>query len=683
LRETSLQAFLRELATFNRGLCVITTRIPVADIAEYEHSSAPRHELEELSCHAGARLLQASGVKGAEEDLQSASSEFRGHCLALTLLGSYLTDAYNGDIRYREEVSARLIDDTRQGAHARKVMASYQAWFGEGPELSVLRMLGLFDRPVDEDILRVLLGPPVILGLTESLTNFSPTQWRSLISKLRRARLLAGEDPHRPGLLDTHPLVREYFGDQLRSERLNSWQECNRRLYNYFRALSTQLPDCVRDMEPLFLAVISACNAGLYREALHEIYIPRIQRGNTFFASKVLGARGALVSVLSRFFEPGRWGSPAETELEEHKLSKEDQLFLLMQAALLLTATRGVAVPEARTCYERAEALCRLLNRPADLYAALMGQLRHSSATDKLTVTLRLAEKIRSLAEQQNEPALMLGAYRALASTLYFLGDFESAYEYAGRGVEIWRSGKARHLVEEVTGPAVACLYNRALAEWQLGKLVSSQANMTAAISLAKETNDSHGLAACLSYAGFLAQCERKVAEAERLASTIIEMSTRHDFALWLARAKVLRGWVRGVSGNPEEGISWIRDGIAGTLELGTKLLVPYMLALKAEALYLADRPAEALEAIDEADRLAGYSEERWLDAELYRLRGSFLAAIGGDEEEIQHSFIAAIETAKRQKSVPYLERAEKAYAEYQRQKRGGPGRHGLRLPLC
>jgi hypothetical protein len=34
-------------------------------------------------------------------------------------------------------------------------------------------------------------------------------------------------------------------------------------------------------MEPLFLAVISACNAGLYREALHEVYIPRIQQGNT------------------------------------------------------------------------------------------------------------------------------------------------------------------------------------------------------------------------------------------------------------------------------------------------------------------------------------------------------------------------------------------------------------------
>ena len=90
---------------------------------------------------------RALGVNGDEAELRSASDEFSGHCLALTLLGSYLTDAYHGDIRRREEVSARLAQDLRQGAHARKVMESYQSWFGEGPELAILRMLGLFDRP--------------------------------------------------------------------------------------------------------------------------------------------------------------------------------------------------------------------------------------------------------------------------------------------------------------------------------------------------------------------------------------------------------------------------------------------------------------------------------------------------------------------------------------------------------
>jgi hypothetical protein len=123
---------------------VITTRIPVADITDFERTAAQRRELEQLSGEAGAKLLRAVGVKGDEEKLRSASEEFSGHCLALTLLGSYLTDAYHGDVRFRKEVSAHLAHDVRQGSHARKVMESYQSWFGEGPELSVLRMLGLF-----------------------------------------------------------------------------------------------------------------------------------------------------------------------------------------------------------------------------------------------------------------------------------------------------------------------------------------------------------------------------------------------------------------------------------------------------------------------------------------------------------------------------------------------------------
>jgi hypothetical protein len=147
--------------------------------------------------------------------------------------------------------------DVRQGAHARKVMASYQSWFGEGPELSVLRILGFFDRPADGQALEAVLKPPAIPGLTESLTGLSHTQRRTILARLRRARLLAEEDPQNPGQLDTHPLVREYFGEQLRSQH-TAWKEGNRRLYHHYRALAPHLPDSVREMEPLFLPLSAA-----------------------------------------------------------------------------------------------------------------------------------------------------------------------------------------------------------------------------------------------------------------------------------------------------------------------------------------------------------------------------------------------------------------------------------------
>jgi predicted ATPase len=644
--------------------------------------SAIRRDLEQLSSDAGAKLLRALGVKGDEAELRSASDEFSGHCLALTLLGSYLTDAYNGDIRLRKEVSARLAHDVRQGVHARKVIKSYQTWFGEGPELSVLRMLGLFDRPADERALEALLKPPVIHGLTESLVDLSATGWRTILAKLRRARLLAGEDPHNPVQLDTHPLVREYFGEQLRSEQTDAWKECNSRLYHYYQALAPQLPDSFREMEPLFLAVICACNAGLFRQALHDVYIPRIQRGEAHFAANVLGARGALLSVLVHFFAHGRWGSLVEATVEGQRLTAEDQLFILAQAGLYLTATRGLQSAEARICHERLASLCHSLGRPLLLYSALVGQWRYSIMTDSLTATMQIAKRINSLAQEQNDSALMIGAYRALAGTLYFTGDFAAAREHAKRGIRLWRSGGVSSPIEEVSTPAISCLCYEALSEWHLGEIACCQATIAEAIALAKELDDMHALVQALYFAAVLGQFERNPAEVERLASDLIELSTRQNFALWLPGGELLRGWVRSACGDTTEGILRIEQGIRDYRATGSILAVPCWLALKAEALQLANRTSEAIEAINEAEAVAERREERWWSAELHRLRGVFLTTLGADEMQIEAAFGAAIRIAREQKSVSLEKRAERTYAEYRRQKASTPAARGVRLSL-
>lgn len=129
---------------------------------------------------------------------------------------------------------------------------------------------------------------------------------------------------------------------------------------------------------------------GLFRDALHEVYIPRIQRGNTSFAANILGAREALLSALAPFFQGGRWGFLVTTGIEGQSLTAEDQLLVLTLAGLLLTATRGFGAAEARICYERAESLCHSLNRPLLLYLTLIGQWRHSlkrpGAANPLTI---------------------------------------------------------------------------------------------------------------------------------------------------------------------------------------------------------------------------------------------------------------------------------------------------------
>ncbi|MEA3147967.1 MAG: hypothetical protein QOI53_3573, partial [Verrucomicrobiota bacterium] len=107
-----------------------------------------------------------------------------------------------------------------------------------------------------------------------------------------------------------------------------------------------------------------------------------------------------------------------------------------------------------------------------------------------------------------------------------------------------------------------------------------------------------------------------------------------------------------------------------------------FWLALKAEALYLADRTSDGLEAITEAEKVAAKSEEHEWSAERHRLRGVFLAALGAGQTQIDASFREAIRIARKQKSVSLEKRAKGTHAEYRRQKAGASGGHGFRLPL-
>jgi hypothetical protein len=334
-------------------------------------------------------------------------------------------------------------------------------------------------------------------------------------------------------------------------------------------------------------------------------------------------------------------------------------------------------------CYERAEPLCYSLHRPMQLYVALIGRWRHSLYTDRMTVTMQMAERVYSLAQTHTDSGLMIGACRPLACTFYFLGNFEAARLHAMRGVEIWRSGVASSGVEEPIPPAVSCHCLKAVSEWHLGELVSCNATIAEAISLAHTLKDMHALATALWYAASLAHFQRNPTRVESFVTDLIDVCTRHGFVYWQAGGVILHGWARGASQDPTGGISLIEGGIHERQLTGSMLSMPYFLALKAETLNLADRTFEAVEAIREAEAVVERYEERSWCAELHRLRGVFLAHLNAREAEIEDAFHKAIRTAEQQKSASLATRAKATYVEYRRHKASGLGESGFRLPLC
>jgi hypothetical protein len=197
-KDPGMTALLNELAAYNPGLCVCTSRLPLSGL----HEGSKHIELQDLTPEWGASYLRKLRVKGANEELFNASVEYGNHAFSLTNLASYVNKVLGGDIRSRDRIPRN------QGDPARRLMEAYERWFEGKPELDVLHILGLFDRPAENtavDKLRKLF-----VGL-----RFS-REWKLALDNCRELQLLHIEESEDSAHINCHPIVRQHFGQSLR-----------------------------------------------------------------------------------------------------------------------------------------------------------------------------------------------------------------------------------------------------------------------------------------------------------------------------------------------------------------------------------------------------------------------------------------------------------------------------------
>ncbi len=361
LRAPGLEALLVHLATAGQpGLCLLSSRERLTDLAEYERSDQHAHgpvlrlDLGNLSDRDGARLLFQQGANRAgaaalteeDEELQQASREVSGHALTLSLLGGYLALAFEGDIRRRHEIHYEEADRETKNGHAFKVMRAYEIWLEQNQaprELAALRLLAFYDRPASPESLAALRAAPAIAGLTEALQDLTDAQWRTTLKRLQGLGLALLPSPSGGGAggegafaaattpLDAHPLIREYLAHRLQHTQPEAWREGHRRLYDFLKTSVEDKPDSLAGLQPLYQAVAHGCKAGLWQAACVEVYRDRILRGDEFYSIRNLGAIGADLGAVACFF-PQPWRQPAPVLSEAH------QAWLLNAAAFSLRA---------------------------------------------------------------------------------------------------------------------------------------------------------------------------------------------------------------------------------------------------------------------------------------------------------------------------------------------------------
>ena len=218
--------------------------------------------------------------------------------------------------------------------------------------------------------------------------------------------------------------------------------------------------------------------------------------------------------------------------------------------------------------------------------------------------------------------------------------------------------------------PGVCCRMQTAHSLWLLGYPDQAVASIQAALALAQQLAHPLSLTLALRSAAVLHHLRREVSLTQARAEAAMSIATDQGFPQQVAAAIPLRGWALAVSGQEEEGIAQIHQGLVAFRAMGATRDRLEHLALLAEASAQVGQTTEGLEALTKALATLDQSDWRLWEAELHRLRGELLLQqTVAQSEEAEPCFQQALAVAHRQQAKSLELRAAVSLARlWQRQ---------------
>ena len=348
----------------------------------------------------------------------------------------------------------------------------------------------------------------------------------------------------------------------------------------------------------------------------------------------------------------------------DERVRKELDFYLALGPAM--AATEGHATPETLRVFSHARDLLGDGGTLTEQMTVLWGvHLAYAMAGEHIAAR-ETARQCLALAAKHEHSGMLALAHRFMGQTLYFMGAFidarfhlEQTLALCAANQETITSYRRFGADDEVT--ALSAI-SRTL--WLLGYPEQAAGAAKQAVARARSLGLAFTTAFALDGEALLGALGADPKRAAAHANEGMEHSIEHSLADYEQRARFIQGALLAQSGDPQHGIELMHSAIAAIERTNSLNRRTLYLGHYAAAHASLGRLDVGLKLLDEAVQTAETTNERFFEAELYRLRSKMLLTLGRTAEA-EAGLRRALTVAQQQQARWWELRAATALARH------------------
>lgn len=370
-------------------------------------------------------------------------------------------------------------------------------------------------------------------------------------------------------------------------------------------------------------------------------------RASDFFLLAAQNAQGIFAN--QEAIALSRRGLALLAKLPETPECARKELGLQVTLAFAFMCTLGYAAPETGASMGRARELCQASNDTAILCPVLWGLWAYYLCKGDMKSAREAAEHMLSISARLNDPILLVGSHNAMAMSRLHQGELVASRQHFDEVIKLYDvSQHGRYLQLYRFDPAIHAAAQLVRLLWLLGFPDQARRKAEETLALARTLSSPLSLAFCEMFAAQLYQNLRLPEKTKEHGQACIDICDEHAIQLERAWVECWYGWAIAELGETDDGFSLMRSAVATQLSIGARVARGYSQAVRAEALWHAERADEGLQALEDGLAVAKQNGEPFYDADLWRVKGELLKMQGGIEEA-ERCFNKAIEIARQQ----------------------------------